>query len=121
MDKKGKFQLIKTGMTTGLSQPISFESISTEEPQDPNANMITTNFATAINFIIPLIRRETEDGCADYNGTVLDEFHGDMEETDKRAQWGYIGDLIKGLSTSWATDVEMERFYALKKGRKTDG
>jgi hypothetical protein len=62
----------------------------------------------------------TEARCANYDGTVLDKFYGDIEATNKSAQWhGYTGDLIKGLSTPWATDAEMERFYALEKGRRT--
>lgn len=82
--EEGKVQLIKTGLTAGLSQPITFEGIPTEEPYDPSTNTITTDFATAIEFVLALERREIAAGCVNYDTTAIDKFLGD---TDRLARY----------------------------------
>lgn len=114
--EEGKVQLIKTGVTTGLSQPISFEDIPTEEPYDPGASMITTDFVSAIEFILSLERREIAAGCVDYDGTTMDKFLGD---SDLLAQSiGYESSTIPGPTSSWVTEEEMETWISQQNRKK---
>jgi hypothetical protein len=115
--EEGKVQLIRTEVKTGLSQPINFESIPTEEPYDPEANVITMDFATAIDFVIALEWREMEAGCVDYDGTVLGKFFSDINKSAQGRR--YTSDPIKGPSTSWVTKDDMATYYAQKKTRST--
>lgn len=102
-------QIVRTGITTGLSQPISFESIkeNIQEPWDPALDVVRTDMPTAIDFVIALERRETEAGCVDYNGTVLDNFMGDPHDGTRMftgESLGYTSGVIRGPPKSWATD-----------------
>lgn len=64
-------RLIKTGTEDCLSGPISFESIQGEH-FDPAASEMTTDFETAVDFLITLERREVNASCVDIDLNVLD-------------------------------------------------
>lgn len=99
-------QLIKTLITAGLSQPITFEGIPTEEPYGPSTNTITTDLATAIDFVLALERRENAAGCVNYDTTAIDKLLGN---TDRLAQHlGYPSATVPGPSSSWLTEKNME-------------
>jgi hypothetical protein len=62
-------QLVRTGVTTGLSQPITFESIKNQlnVAYDPKADIVTTSFVTPVDFAIVLEKREIETGGTNLN------------------------------------------------------
>ncbi|KAF2431072.1 hypothetical protein EJ08DRAFT_678638 [Tothia fuscella] len=83
--EEGMVRLVKTGVTAGLSAPITFDSIkeSCLGPYDPESTSVTTDFPTAINFALALEKREADAGNTHYERNVLDNFPGYSDAIDE--------------------------------------
>jgi hypothetical protein len=97
-----RVHLIKTGRVDGLSEPISFESIRHKAHGPFNKDVVTTDFETALDFLIALERKEVNAGCASVDAFELDKGLGDAQERAERL--GYTSGPIAGPSTLWTTD-----------------
>ena len=110
--------IIRTGDTTGLSAPITFESVepivgtaSGLSSGLPHDDMITTTLSSAIAFVMALESREQNAFAPDRlrDPGTLDEMLGEKASRDKLArELGYTGPEIQGPSTDWIKLAEGE-------------
>lgn len=106
--------LICTGITSGLSAPITFENIKAKIVRTPdldNENTITVTLSTAVDFIMTLESRE-KSAAGPQNPEDQDVSDGRMGNLCSPTEWarhlGYTGPEIRGPSANWAKLAEFD-------------
>jgi hypothetical protein len=108
---KQEVRLIRTGITTGLSGPITFDSLTILETIDENE--IVTTLPEAVRFVMDLDRRE-ETLLEKRDQRVLDHYLGIPKvqfENKYFSRWMekervcWTGDVPVGPSTSWWKEI----------------
>lgn len=96
--------LRRTGITSGLSAPITFENITAKVIRTidlDNENMITVTLSTAVDFIMTLESRENG-AAGPQNPEDQDVLDGRMGNSLWARHLGYTGPEIRGPSANWA-------------------
>ena len=109
--------MLRTNIPSGLSTPISFQSIEPKLDQEmfpgynnDNDNLIATTPSSAIDFIMALESREQNAFPESRRDpSIVDERMGNPGTYTEIAQSrGYTGSQIRGLSTGWVKLAEGE-------------
>lgn len=104
-------RIVKPGNEVGLSAPISFHNIQAVAiaPYDSSTNQIVTDFATAVDFMIALGRREVAADAVDQDLSVLDNQGGDINSRLRRDNYSFPTGPVTAPSTAWASDDFVKR------------
>jgi hypothetical protein len=101
---KLEVSLVRTGVTTGLSGPISFSRFG----KGDEVSCVTVSLEEAVRFVMDLDEREENLNPREHDLTVLDENINEYAEIARRCDRLTDEDLL-GPSTGWITPVHTEK------------